>query len=97
MLKTKNAIQTKNRTANAIRLRQPVGTSHFQFRDHQFFGGAGGIDDEDGEGGVGSMKSFACQQNLSRAICIAHAPPTFSTNHRESRNEIPNMLCGAFV
>jgi hypothetical protein len=48
-------MQTTNRTASAVKVRQPVGTSHFQFRDHQFLVGSGGID---GSGGVGSMKSF---------------------------------------
>jgi hypothetical protein len=47
---------------------QPVGTSHFQFRDHQFFRSGwgaegGGVEDGTG-GGVDSMESFLASEGI---------------------------------
>jgi hypothetical protein len=54
-------MQTTKMAPIAINVRQPVGTNHFQFRDHQFFrGGCEGNGDgvEGMGGGVDSIASF---------------------------------------
>ncbi len=68
MLKTKKMMQSTNSETSTTRLRQPVGTSHFQFRDHQFLlGGCGAEGDgvEDGKGGgVDSIASFLASDRI---------------------------------
>src|SRR5437867_2919468 len=52
-------MQTTNSTAIAMKVRQPVGTNHFQFRDHQFRRGGCGIEGKGGGGVAGELDSIA--------------------------------------
>ena len=62
-------MQTTKTAPIAINVRQPVGTNHFQFRDHQpFRGGCDGNGDgrEGTGGGVGSIASL-CRPTKSKS------------------------------
>src|SRR5437016_11300916 len=91
-LNTKKTMQTTNSTASAMRVRQPVGTNHFQFRCHQFR--RGGCDVSGGGGGVGelgSIASFCPSANFeSSNFCLS----SFSVNRRETQNQIRIRPCG---
>src|SRR4029077_3370708 len=87
-LKTKNTTQTTNSTPRAMSVRQPVGTNHFQFRDHQFprgacLGNGGGWDGE-----LDSMKSFCLSTKSKSSNLLRFGHSTFSANRRENQNQI---------
>src|SRR5438105_9479343 len=60
-LKTKKKMQTTKMTPSTMNVKQPVGTNHFQFRDHQPPRGGCGVNGggvEGTGGGGGSMRSL---------------------------------------
>ena len=57
-------ITATNATTIAIRPRQPMGTNHFQFRDHHPGRGIGVGDGGVGDRGVGSISAMCSLLNL---------------------------------
>src|SRR5262245_40251109 len=93
MPNTKRTTQNTNTTARMIRVKHPVGTNHFQFRDHQPpCGGCGGESDGvDGTGGgVDSIGPFcrSLKSKSSNLLLLDFRLSTFSANHRERPNQV---------